>query len=150
MKLIKEEGDSAKVNRLLAEIAGIKIDDEGNIKELKGGGVPSVSELDKRTEKKMERWGEDPGDLTKKEIRDITEQLAEFSENFQTSYNTYMARFGEAEARKDSTIQMLYGDYRQKRLTYRQLEEIKNKMDSRIKESKNEALNFESENEGEL
>ena len=106
--------------------------------------------MDKRTEKKLERWGEDPGDKTKKEIRDITEQLAEFSENFQTSYETYMARYGEAEARNDSTIQQLYGDFRNKRLTYRQLEEIKNKMDSRIKESKNEALNFESENKGEL
>ena len=150
MKLVKEEGGSSKVNRLLSEIAGIKINDEGEIQSVKGGGVPTVSELDRRTEKKLERWGEDPGDKTKKEIRDITEQLAEFSENFQTSYETYMARYGEAEARNDSTIRQLYGDFRNKRLTYSQLEEIKNKMDLRNRESRNEALNFESENEGDL
>lgn len=150
MKLIKQEGASSKVNRLLAEIAGIKIDDEGNVSDVKGGGIPTVSELDRRTEKKLMRWGEDPKDVSKKEIRNITEQLAEFSENFQTSYQAYMAKYGEAEARNDSTIQQLYGDFRNKRLTYRQLEEIKNKMDQRISEAKSEALNFESENTEDL
>ena len=61
-----------------------------------------------------------------------------------------MAKFGEAEARKDSTIQLLYGEYRNKRLTYRQLEEIKNKMDSYIASAASEAVTFEEENTNEL
>ena len=150
MKLVKEEGSSSRVNRFLAEIAGIKIDEEGGVKEVKGGGVPTLSELDKRTEKKLERWGEDPGEKTKKEIRSITEELAEFSENFQTSYETYMAKYGEAEAMEDSTISLLYSENRDKRLTYRQLEDIKNKMEAKIREASNEAIEFEEENTNEL
>lgn len=150
MKLVREEGASSKVNRILAEIAGIKIDENGEVKPVKGGGVPTVSELNKRTEKKLERWGEDPKDKTKKELQSITEKLAEFSENFQTSYEIYMAKYGEAEARKDSTIQLLYGDFRNKRLSYAQMEEIKDRMDSRIQEATNEALQFEEENKNDL
>ena len=150
MKLVRSEGNTSRVNRMLAEIAGIKIDDEGDVVNVKGGGVPTVTELTKRTEKKLERWGEDPGDYNRTQIRDITEQLAEFSENFQTSYEVYMAKYGEAEARKDSTISMLYGENRNRRLTYRELQSIKNKMDTYNKEASNDALTFESENTNEL
>ena len=150
MKLVRSEGSSSKVNRILAEIAGIKFDEEGNIKEIKGEGIPTLTQLEKRTTKKLERWGEDPGDYTKQQLQSITEELAEFSENFQTSYEVFMAKYGEAEARKDSTIQLLYGEHRNKRLSYRQLEEIKNKMDSYIKNASNEAVTFEEDNTDEL
>lgn len=150
MKLVREEGGSSKVNRLLSEIAGIKIDENGDAVPVKGGGVPTVSELTKRTEKKLERWGENPGDYNRQQIRDITEELAEFSENFQTSYEVYMAKYGEAEARADSAIQQLYGEFRNRRLTYRELSNIKNKMEQYINEAENEVLKFEEENSGEL
>ena len=149
-KLIRSGGNPSEIDRVLAEFAGIKIRPDGEIVEVKGGGVPTLTELEKRTIKKLERWGEDPGDYNKKQLQNITEQLAEFSENFQTSYETYMAKFGEAEARKDSTIQLLYGEYRNKRLTYRQLEEIKNKMETYIAGAASEALTFEEENTNEL
>lgn len=145
-KLIRSQGNSSQVQRMIAEIAGIKFDQEGDIKEIKGAGVPTVSELTKRTEKKLERWGEDPGDYSKKELQNITEQLAEFSENFQTAYNEYIANFGESEARKDTTIQTLYGEFRNKRLTYRELEQIKKRMEEANAAARSEALEFEKEN----
>lgn len=145
-KLIRSQGNSSQVQRMIAEIAGIKFDQEGDIKEIKGAGIPTVSELTKRTEKKLERWGEDPGDYSKKELQNITEQLAEFSENFQTAYNEYIANFGESEARKDTTIQTLYGEFRNKRLTYRELEQIKKRMEDANAAARSEALEFEKEN----
>lgn len=148
--LIRSDENPSKADRIIAEFAGLKFDTEGNPQKIKGAGVPTLTELDKRTEKKLERWGEDPGDKSKAEIRKITEELAEFSENFQTSYEVYMALYGEAEAREDTTIRQLYGDYRSKRLTYRQLEAIKEKMDNKIKEAANEAVEFEEANSGEL
>ena len=149
-KLIRSDGNPSEIDRILAEFAGIKVNPDGEVVPVKGGGVPTLTELEKRTTKKLERWGEDPGDYNKKQLQTITEELAEFSENFQTSYETYMAKFGEAEARKDSTIQLLYGEYRNKRLTYRQLEEIKNKMDSYIANAASEAVTFEEDNTNEL
>ena len=145
-KLIRSQGDTSQVQRMLGEIAGIKFDSEGDIKQIKGAGVPTVSELTKRTEKKLERWGEDPGDYTRKELQNLTETLAEFSENFQTAYNEYIATYGEAEARKDTTIQELYGDFRNKRLTYSELEKIKNRMEEMNARAKDQALEFEKEN----
>lgn len=145
-KLIRSQGNTSQVQRMIAEIAGIKFDQEGDIKEIKGAGVPTVSELTKRTEKKLERWGEDPGDYSKKELQNITEQLAEFSENFQTAYNEYIANFGESEARKDTTIQTLYGEFRNKRLTYGELEQIKKRMEDANAAARSEALEFEKEN----
>ena len=149
-KLLRSDAAPGKVERIIAEFAGIKFDEEGNVRQIKGGGVPTLTELEHRTKKKLEKWGEDPGDYNKQELQSITEKLAEFSENFQTSYEVFMAKYGEAEARKDSTIQLLYGDYRNKRLSYRQLEEIKNTMDNYIKDANAEALNFEEENTSEL
>ena len=146
MKLVRSQGDTSQVQRMLADIAGIKFDKEGDIKEIKGAGVPTVSELTKRTEKKLERWGEDPGEYTKKELQKITETLAEFSENFQTAYNEYISKYGEAEARKDTTIQTLYGDFRNKRLTYRELENIKARMEEMNAAARDEALQFEKDN----
>lgn len=149
-KLIRSDGNPSEIDRILAEFAGIKVNPDGEVVPVKGGGVPTLTELEKRTKKKLERWGEDPYDYNKKQLQGITEKLAEFSENFQTSYETYMAKFGEAEARKDSTIQLLYGEYRNKRLTYRQLEEIKNKMESYIQGAASEAVAFEEDNTNEL
>ncbi len=165
MKLIDDEGNSSKVNAILSESAGIKLyrdpikDKEGNIiayqedikmKDLKGGGIPTMAKLDKRIEKKLMRMGEDPGDYTKKELRAEGEKFAKFSENFQTSYDSYIAKFGEAEARKDSTVQLLYGDFRDRRLTRAEMDTIKSRMDERIAEAAGEALTFESDNEGDL
>lgn len=145
-KLIRDQGDTSQVQRMIAEITGIKFDADGSPKQIKGAGVPTVSELNKRTEKKLERWGEDPSDYSKKELQNITEQLAEFSENFQTAYNEYIANYGESEARKDSTIQTLYGDFRNKRLTYRELEQIKRRMEEANAAASSQALQFEKDN----
>ena len=145
-KLIRDQGDTSQVQRMIAEITGLKFDAEGTAKQIKGAGIPTVSELNKRTEKKLERWGEDPGDYSKKELQNITEQLAEFSENFQTAYNEYIANYGESEARKDSTIQALYGDFRNKRLTYRELEKIKKRMEEANSAASSQALQFEKDN----
>lgn len=145
-KLVRSQGDTSQVQRMLAEIGGIKFDSEGDLKQVKGGGISTVSELTKRTEKKLERWGEDPGDYSKKDLQKLTETLAEFSENFQTAYNEYIANYGESEARKDTTIQTLYGDFRNKRLTYRELEAIKQRMDAMNEAARNEALEFENDN----
>ena len=145
-KLIRSQGNTSQVQRMIAEIAGMKFDTEGNPKQIKGAGVPTVSELTKRTEKKLKRWGEDPGDYSKKELQGITEQLAQFSESFQTAYNEYIANFGESKARKDSTIKTLYGEFRSKRLTYRELEQIKQRMEEANKAAASDALKFEKDN----
>ena len=160
MKLVREEGATSRVNTILSELAGVKItgnfteaNEPGvelklNIKELKGGGVPTISKLDKRTEKKLERWGEDPGDYSKKDLRALTEKLAQFSENFQSSYDDYIAKFGEDSARKDPIIKVMYGEFRGgKRLTYSELGAIKERMDEMVGEAKSQALSFEADNQ---
>ncbi len=149
-KLIRSQGNTSQVVRMIADMAGIMFDADGNMKQIKGGGVPTTSELDKRTEKKLERWGEDPGEVSKKELRKITEQLAQFSENFQTTYNTYFARFTESEARENAVVSQLYSENRDHRLTYRQLEQIKEEMTKEIQAAQEEALRFEEENKHDL
>ena len=160
MKLVREEGATSRVNTILSELAGVKItgnfteanelgvDLKLDLKEVKGGGVPTLTKLDKRTEKKLESWGEDPGDYSKKELRSLTERLAEFSENFQTSYNNYIAKFGEESARQDPVVKVMYGEFRGgKRLTYSELGAIKERMDEMIGEAKSQALSFEADNQ---
>ena len=126
--------------------------DKGDIKEIKGAGVPTVTEVDKRITQRLERFGEDWTQMSKKEIREAGEEMYEFSESFQTTYNTYMANYGEPEARKDNIISLMYSDLRGKksRLTYPQLKEIKTKMENMIAEARGKALEFEEDNTDEL
>lgn len=159
-KLVRSQGDSSQVQRMLAEMGGIKFNYNvkevngkevrtiGDIKDLKGGGISTLSKIDKRTEKKLERMGEDPADYTRAELRKIAEELAEFSESFQTAYNEYIAKYGEEEALKDPTIKMLYGENRDKRLTKEQFEAIKNKMEEMNAIARGDALAFENDNKG--
>ena len=154
-KLIRSQGDSSEVQRLLAETAGIKFDAEGNMKELKGGGVSTLARIQRRTEKRLERLGEDPGDYTKAELRRKAEELAKFSENFQTSYDTFIAKYGEDKARKNPIISKLYksgrkGKKKGKRLTYDVLTDIREEMEKLIQESQADGLKFEKDNEGEV
>jgi len=164
MDLVRKEGASPRVNTILSELIGVKI--VGNfqeheqdkvplkleLKEVKGGGVSTTTKIDKQITKRLERLGEDWTQMTKQEIRNRGEMMYEFQENFQTTYETYIAKFGEAEARKDSTIKVLYGEFRgsKKRLTYDELYSIKEKMTSYINEAANDALKFEEENTEEL
>lgn len=151
-KLIRSDANPSEVDRVLAEFAGIKVRPDGEIVEVKGGGVPTTKEVDKRITKRLERLGEDWTQMDKQEIRGRGEMMYEFQENFQTTYETYIAKFGEAEASKDSTIRVLYGEYRgsKKRLTYDELYSVKEKMQSYINEAANEALTFEEDNTNEL
>ena len=145
-KVIRSQGNSSQVQRMIAEIAGIKFDAEGDIKEIKGAGIPTTTELVKRTEKKLERRGEDPKDYTRKELIQKTEEYAQFSENFQTAYNEYIANFGESEARKDTTIQVLYGDFRDRRLKDDEMKRILARFNEMNVKAKQEALAFEEDN----
>ena len=164
MNLVKKEGPTSQVNRILAEIAGIKVvpksvkgsPEEGwevidvDIKDVKGGGIPTTKEVDKRITKRLEKLGEDWTQMSTSQIRHKGEVLYEFSENFQTTYETYIAKFGEEEARKDTVIQRLYGDFRDKQLKYPELEAIKQRMEDYINAAANEALGFENDNTNEL
>lgn len=140
------------INQFLAEVAGIKIDPEGNVVEIEKGGIPTVSEIEKKTKKKIASWGESPDMYTKQEIRNIAEELAEFSESFDTSYQIYMANFGQEGAEGDPVVRELYGNYRTSghRLTYKQLQVIKDRMDEQVKLFKAGALDFEKDNTEEL
>ena len=151
-KLIRSDANPSEVDRVLAEFAGIKVRPDGEIVEIKGGGVPTTQEVDKRITKRLERLGEDWTQMSKQEIRGRGEMMYEFQENFQTTYETYIAKFGEAEARKDSTIKVLYGEFRgsNKKLTYDELYSIKEKMQTYINEAASEALAFEEDNTNEL
>lgn len=147
-KLVKTHGiDSTEVTRMLADMAGIKFDAEGNMKEIKGAGVPTVSDLDRRARKKLERLGEDPFEKSPKELRKITEELAQFSESFQTAYNDYKSKHTEDEMRKDPIISKLYSENREHRLTYASLEKIRDAMMGLREEATDGALKFE-EDEG--
>ncbi len=157
-KFIRSQGDTSQVQRMLAEMGGIKFKYDvkevngkqvriiGDVKELKGGGISTLTKIDKRTEKKLERMGEDPATYTKAELRKVAEELAQFSESFQTAYNEYIAKFGEEKASIDPDIKLLYGTNRTKRLTKEQFETIKEKMEILVAEAKQEALEFEKDN----
>lgn len=145
----------SEINRFLADAAGILIQPDGSIKELKravdvngktkyidDGGIPSTSQILRKTEKKLERMGEDPAEKSRKELLDITKTLAEFSENFDTTYDAFINKYGEEEGKKDPVISQLWGE-REKRLSYSKLQEIRKKMEAMLLEAASDAISFE-------
>lgn len=145
-KMIRSgNADLSKVNQILAEFGGIRITPKGQIREVEGGGVPTLTSIEQRTRQKIENMGDSPDMYSKKEVRDITEELAEFSKNFQTVYDDYKAEFGIEAGADDPVIGQLYGKNRSGRLSYKKLQDIKNKMEADLKEAESNALAFENE-----
>lgn len=134
----------SEINRFLADAAGIIIDPDGSVRELKGGGIQTPAKVLRKTEKKLMSMGEDPSELSKKELIDITEQLAEFSESFDTTYDAFKNKIGIEEGKTDPTIGQLWGE-REHRLTYKQLQEIKNVMEEKLRLNESDATKFESD-----
>lgn len=134
----------SEINRFLADAAGIIINPDGSVRELKGGGIQTPTKVLRKTEKKLMAMGEDPTELSKKELIDITEQLAEFSESFDTTYDAFKNKIGIEEGKTDPTIGQLWGE-RDHRLTYKQLQEIKNAMEKRLRLNESDATKFEAD-----
>lgn len=141
-----------ELNQVLAQIAGVKIDENGDIKELTNQGIKTVSQIRKATKKKLANMGEDPKEMTDKEVDRITEKLAAFSESFDTSYDVAMGRLGEKKLKTDPITRKLWGSNRGRkgRLTYRELDEIMERLQEMIQESKQDALSVEKKNGGNI
>lgn len=144
------KADRTELNQVLSQIAGIKIDESGNIEKLKNQGIKTVTQIRKQTKKKLVNQGEDPSEMPVKEIDRITEKLAEFSESFDTSYDIAMGRVGEKQLRSDPITRKLWGENRGGRgkLTYRDMEDIMDRLNEMIKKSKEDALSVEQKNGG--
>ena len=141
-----------ELNQVLAQIAGVKIDENGDIKELTNQGIKTVSQIRKDTKKKLANMGEDPKEMTDKEVDRIAEKLAAFSEAFDTAYNVAISRLGEKKLSTDPITKKLWGSNRVRkgRLTYRELEEIMDRLQEMIQKSKQDALSVEKKNGGNI
>ena len=149
---LKDPGGLSEVNEVLAKVAGIKINTDGSISDLPRQGVKTVKEIRKQIKKRLEGMGEDPNDYTQDEQVSIYEEILQFSQNFETAYEAAIANAGEQAIRNDPITRRLYSEYRRsdRRLTYRELEEIKNRLDLLRAEAKAGALSFENANKEDL
>ena len=111
-----------------------------------------MKEIRKQIKKRLEGMGEDPDDYTQGEQVSIYEEILQFSQNFETAYEAALANAGEQAIRNDPITRQLYSEYRRsdRRLTYREMEEIKNRLDLLRAEAKAGALSFENANKEDL
>lgn len=151
---LKGENGLNEVNEVLSKIAGIKINPDGSVTDLPKQGVKTVQEVRKQIRKRLEKLGEDPSEYTQAEQTSIYEEILRFEQSFETAYQATIANedIGEKKMRSDPVTQKLWGENRPgfRRLTYRELEQIKNRMDQMLAEAKAKALSFEEKNKKDL
>lgn len=149
-KLIRSgKANRSELNQILAQVAGLRITENGELEKVPGG-IETVKEMRTKTRKRLPTMGEDPDEYSDSEIDSITEQLAEFSENFQTTYELGMARLGQRALREDPVTKMLWGENRSRRLTYREMEEIMKRIRSMIGDARRDALTIEKDKGGNI
>lgn len=155
-----------EANQILTHFAGLKVDEDGNTKEIKKGGIKTIQQVRKDVKKRLAGLGEDYKDVLEdmeeapgEKISDnekldrLAEELAEFSENFQTAYDTAMARVKSVSDIKNNSITgKLWSENRggKKKLTYRELIEIKKELGRLALDAISKATSFENANTTEV
>ena len=155
-----------EANQILTHFAGLKVDEDGNTKEIKKGGIKTIQQVRKDVKKRLAGLGEDYKDVLEdmeeapgesisdnEKLDRLAEELAEFSENFQTAYDTAMARVKSVSDIKNNPITgKLWSENRggKKKLTYRELIEIKKELGRLALDARNKATMFENANTTEV
>lgn len=146
----------ADLNQLLSQVAGIKVDQNGDVIQIADQGVKTVGQIRKAAKKRLERMGEDPSELTADEVIDLYEDILGFENSLQTAYDVAMARMSESEIKKDPVTSRLWsskhGGRRAdgERLTYNELKEIRDRFVTLAAKAKRQTLSFEAGNTNEL
>lgn len=145
-------------NMFLMNAAGIRINEDGstsNVPVTHGvSGIATVSELKRQAKARLERRGEEPGNITAEDIRKETERLAEVSQSFDTEYDDYVASKTESGAKRDRIVKRLWtkehGGSRddKEQLSQEELEKIIARMKEINEKNKKKALDFEKKNGG--
>ena len=162
-----------EANQILTHFAGVKINEVTvedkrtgklsiihEVKEIKKGGIKTVQQVRSDTKKRLASMGEDYKDVLddmeepnenlsdNQKLDRLAEELAEFSENFQTAYDTATQRIKNIATIKNNPITgKLWGDNRgNRRLTYKEMIEIKKELNRLSKEAKEKATSFENKN----
>ena len=138
----------SEANELLMRAAGIRINENGEVEKVGEGGIETVTEIRKKGKKKLENtFGEDSRDYTTKELDKFIEELNEFSASFQTAYNEAIKEVGTEKVYSDPVTGQLWGENRPSDhpLSYRQLTEIKKRLDELRKEGVDIVTGLEEE-----
>ena len=149
------KADRTELNNILTNLAGIKINENGDVERIANQGVKTIKQIEKATTKRLENMGEDPREKSKQEVKKITEHLAEFDQNFQSAYEKGMARAGESALKNNPVTSYLWsarngGKRGDRRLTYREMENILEELNKITSEAQNKALKFEENNGGNI
>ena len=133
--------DRDTLNQILSTVSGVKVDASGNIQENKiVTGIPTIKEVRQDQKKRWINYGEDPREHTQQEVDEAVEEYFDFTTNFDTSYKQSMYEVGEAKLRSDPVAGRLWEAGRK---SYRDLMEIKMRLDTIRREARNNALKLE-------
>lgn len=146
--ILSGKSDRSVVNQLLSQAAGIRIEKNGEVSQVKGSGIKTVGQIKKRAESRAMRAGMDPYEMTDEELTDFENKMLDFSSNFQAAYDRFIAEYGEKEAKSNDVISQMYD--RTGRLTYRQMIDISREFNSYKDDMKRKIGEFEDENGGDL
>ena len=147
--------ERSDLNRLLSEVAGVKVDANGEVQKIANEGIKTVTQIRKAARKRLEHMGEDPSEYSADEVIQMYEDILGFQNTLETAYQAAVARFGEEELKKDPITSRLWsresgGTRGHEVLTYSELKGIRDQMTALAIQSKRSALSFESDNTNEL
>lgn len=122
---IQSGADLSEVNEILTKMAGVRIDENGEMVRT-GSKVPTVGELRKQAEEKKKEMG-----VSSMDTDEFIESLNRFSSEFQSAYNKTIRDVGAERMEEDPIVGQLWMENRQGagRLTYPQMANIMNRMD---------------------
>ena len=140
------------LNRLLSEVAGIRVDQNGDVVQIANQGIKTVGQIRKDARKRLERMGEDPSELTADEVIDLYEDILGFENSFQSAYEIANQRLETKALTSDPITSKLYGTKKGgtradgERLTYNELKQIRDRFVQLAAEAKRQTLSFEAGN----
>lgn len=147
--ILSGEADRGVVNQLLTQAAGIRIDEQGNVYDVKNEGIKTVDQIRERARKRASRMGMDPHEMDNEELAQFENEMIDFGANFQVAYDAFIARYGEQAARDDIYIGQMY-DRGGKRLSYNKMIEINRRFNSYKDNERKNIQSFEDVNGGNL
>lgn len=145
--ILSGQADRSVVNQLLSQAAGIRINEDGSVTQLANEGVKTITQIRNRAMKRAARMGVDPYEMNNEELAHFENEMISFGSNFQTAYDSFMARYKEEKAKNDPIIGQMYNSNGRKgRLSYKQMIEINRRFNEYKANEKLGIEKFEAKN----
>lgn len=115
-----------ELNEILTKLAGTKVNENGEVERV-NSRVPTLNKLQQEAKAKMQEMGIDPEEYG---INKFIEEMANFSSEFQSSYNTAVKDVGAEKMENDPIVGQLWSENRPHdgRLSYSDLRNIMKRM----------------------